>query len=92
MMTYEQVLEMAEALGNDAIVLDFKNQISVDFNDFEGFDENWDEIMRDYDDANAVDAFEEMLENEAIKIDNGFYTTYHFDGFIVKVGYTSYDI
>ena len=92
MMTYEKVLEMAEALGNDAIVFDFNHQISVDFNDFEGFDEHWSEIMRDYDDPDAVEAFEEMLRSEALSIDDDFYTTYHFDGFTVKVGYTSYDI
>ena len=48
--------------------------------------------MRDYDDADAVKAFEEMLRAEALEVDDDFYTTYHFDGFIVKVGYTSYDI
>ena len=92
MMTYEQVLAMAEALGDDAIVFDFEGQISVDFNDFEGFDDDWSEIMRDYDDADAIEAFEEMLRAEALEVDDDFYTTYHFDGFIVKVGYTSYDI
>lgn len=94
MMTYEQVLSMANALGNDAIVFTYtsKDEISVDFNDFEGFDDDWSEIMRDYDDADAVEAFEEMLREKALKIDDGFYTTYHFNGFVVKVGYTSYDI
>lgn len=91
-MTYKNVLAMAEALGDDAIVFDLNNQIHVDFNDFEGFDDDWSEIMRDYDDADAVEAFEEMLRAEALDVEDNFYTTYHFDGFIVKVGYTSYDI
>lgn len=92
MMTYEQVLTMAKALGNDAIVFDFEGNISVDFNDFEGFDNDWSEIMRDYDDANAVEAFEKMLRTEALEVDDDFYTTYYFDGFTVNVGYTSYEI
>lgn len=92
MMTYEKILEMANALGEDAIVFDFNNEINVDFNDFDGFDENWEEIMRDYDNPNAVEAFEEMLRSEALSIDDDYYTTYHFNGFTVKVGYTSYDI
>lgn len=92
MMTYEQILTMAEALGADAIVFDFNRQIHVDFNDFEGFDDDWSEIMRDYDDENAVEAFEETLRAEALKIDDNFYTTYYFDDFVVIVGYTSYDI
>lgn len=91
-MTYTEILEKANALGNDAIVFAFKNNISIDFHDFEGFDEDWDEIMRDYDDPDAVEAFEEMLRDNALSVDDGFYTTYHFEGFDVKVGYTSYDI
>ncbi len=91
-MNREQILEMANALGNDAIVLNLTDHISVDFNDFEGFDDEWEEIMRDYDDEEAVEAFEEMLRKEALSVEDGFYTVYHFDGFDVKVGYTSYDI
>lgn len=92
MMTYEQVLKMAEALEDDARVYDFEDCICVDFNDFKGFDDDWSEIMRDYDDADAVKAFEEMLKAEAEEINEDFYTTYCFKGFFVKVGYTSYDI
>lgn len=92
MMTYEQVLKMAEALEDDARVYDFEDCIHVDFNDFIGFDNNWSEIFRDYDNPKAVEAFEEMLKAEAEEVDEDFYTTYCFKGFFVKVGYTSYDI
>lgn len=92
MITYTTILEMANALGEDAIVFDTPNHISIDFNDFEGFDANWSEIMRDYDNPVAVKAFEDFLNENALSVDDDFYTDYHFNGFTVTVGYTSYDI
>ena len=91
-MTYEKMIEMLEALGADALYSVIGTTIHVDLNDFEGFDEDWDEIMRDYDNPKAVEAFEEMLERECLSQEGDFYTTYHFDDFSVKLGYTSYDI
>lgn len=59
--------------------------------DFAGFDEHWHEQFRDYDE-DAVDALLEWLEEHALSVDGDFYTYYHFDGFLVQVGYGSYDI
>jgi hypothetical protein len=59
--------------------------------DFAGFDEHWHEQFRDYDE-DAVDALLEWLEEHALSVDGDYYTYYQFDGFLVQVGYASYDI
>ncbi len=91
-MTFEKMIATIKALGADAIYYVRGSEIHVDIDDFEGFDEDWDEIMRDYDDAEAVSAFEEMLEAECLRQSGDFYTTYCFEGFSVVLGYTSFDI
>ena len=91
-MTREKMMNMIKDLKNDATYFEYKGIIHVDLDDFEGFDENWDEQFREYDDADAVENFLDTLEKEALEIDEDYYTTYKFDGFAVKLGYTSYDI
>jgi hypothetical protein len=59
--------------------------------DFAGFDEHWHEQFRDYDE-DAVDALLEWLEEHALSVDGDYYTYYQFDGFLVQVGYASFDI
>lgn len=97
MMTREKMWKIFEDLGNDICV--WEDSIDEDptgfrvtLNDFEGFDENWSEIDREYDDEDAVDAFLEMLERECVSQEGDFYVTYHFDGFDVKLGYESFNI
>lgn len=97
MMTREKMWEMFQTLGNDLCVWEDSidedpNGFRVTLNDFEGFDENWEEIDRDYDDEDAVDAFLEMLETECVSKEGDFYVTYHFDGFDVELGYESFNI
>ena len=91
-MTFNKIMEIINALGADACVWVDGNKIHVDLDDFEGFDDDWNEVMRDYDDAEAVSAFEEMLEDECLSQSGDFYTTYYFEGFSVVLGYTSFDI
>lgn len=63
----------------------------VDLNDFEGFDDDWSEVMRDYEDPDMVEALMEILD-QANDSDGGFYETFFFDDCTLKLGYTSYDI
>lgn len=87
------VVEMVNALGNDAsYFVDWDGNIHVTFNDFEGFDENWEEVEREYDDGEAVNAFVDRLETEALKISGDYYCYYQMNGFFVIVGYASMDI
>ena len=92
MMSYEMMVAEIEALGDDVDMFEIDEVLHVTFEDFEGFDDEWEEIFRDYDDEEAVDAFLEMLERECVSHEGDFYVTYHFEGFDVQIGYASYDI
>lgn len=94
MMTLEKMMAMVEALGDDASMWydEEEKVLDVTLRDFEGFDDDWSEIMRDYDHPEAVEAFLEMLETECSSQEGDFYFDYHFDGFTVELGYSSYDI
>lgn len=93
-MTYEMMVEILEALGQDVYYNynegDHKFDVTID--DFEGFDDDWDEIYRDFDDPEAVEHFLDVLEEESLSHEGHFYVVYHFDGFSVEIGYSSYDI
>ena len=93
MMTREAMLATIKALGDDATIFDEDSYcLDVTIEDFEGFTKNWDEIDRDFDDPEAVNAFLEMLEAECSSKEGDFYVTYHFDSFDVEIGYASFDI
>ena len=68
-----------------------KPELIITVDDFEGFDEDWSEIMRDYDEE-AVDGLIEWLEEHCISEDGDFYSYYHFEEFDVELGYSSFDI
>ena len=93
-MTYEMMLEMLEALGND-VYYDYDeddHEFDVTIDDFEGFDDDWSEVDREFDDPEAVAHFLDVLEEEALSHEGDFYETFYFDGFSVQVGYSSFDI
>ena len=93
----EKIIEMLEELGADVsyYVRDLEEdglELAITIEDFEGFDENWSEIMRELDDEEAVDAFLEWLEEYCISKGGDFYREYQFEGFAVELGYASFDI
>lgn len=93
-MTYEMMVEMLEALGND-VYYDYDeddHEFDVTIDDFEGFDEDWSEVDREFDDPEAVEHFLDVLEEESLSHEGDFYETFYFDGFSVQVGYSSFDI
>lgn len=89
---FEMLMNMLVNLNDDVIYNVHDNVISVDIRDFEGFDDNYDELMRDYDNPEAVEAFENFLEDSCVCSDGDFYRNYYFGGFIVRLGYSSMDI
>lgn len=91
-MTYEMMLEMLEGLGNDVFFDEVEGGFDVTVDDFEGFDDDWSEVERDFDDPEAVESFLDMLEEESLSHEGDFYVVYHFEGFDVELGYTSFDI
>lgn len=66
-------------------------ELVITVDDFEGFDDDWSEVMRDYD-VEAVDGLIEWLEEHCISEEGDLYSYYHFEGFDVQLGYTSFDI
>ena len=94
MMTLEMMMAAVETLGDDASMWydEEDRELHVTLRDFEGFDEDWSEIMRAYDHPEAVEQFEDMLETACLSWEDDFYLVYHFDGFAVVLGYASYDI
>lgn len=79
--TYEDVAIYEQPNGN----------IRVTVLDVEGFDENWNEVMRDYDEV-AIEQMEDTLAEVADKVEKDFYDYYYFEDCKVIVGYASYDI
>lgn len=91
-MTYEMMVEMLEALGQDVFFDEVEGGFDVTVHDFEGFDDDWSEVERDFDDPDAVEHFLDVLEEESLSHEGDFYVVYHFEGFDVELGYSSFDI
>ena len=89
-----QLMEMLKKLEevNDILLNTTNNKIEIDFNDFEGFNDEWEEIDRDYVNPELVDEVIAFLNNNCIAKNDNFYATYYFNNFEVMVGFTSYDI
>ena len=68
-----------------------KPELVITVDDFEGFDDDWSEVMREYD-VEAVDGLIEWLEEHCISEEDDLYSYYHFEDFDVQLGYTSFDI
>ena len=92
MMTMAMVMELLASAGDDLIVMDWNDSIDVEVNDFEGFDDEWAEIIRDVENEELVDSIYETLKKEAISVDEDCYVEFKFDGFSVSWGYASYNI
>ena len=86
----EMVIAMLEGLGCDVDYSITDGDLYVTLNDFEGFDDDWSEVMREYDHPDEVEAFESFLEQFAHEGD--LYVIYHLEGFDLELGYTSFDI
>lgn len=91
-MTREELRAMMEQY-EDVEMYEYEDdrEISLTVKDFEGFDEDWHEIDREYDEE-KVDELFEILKRECIEFDEDFYTTFEFGEFYITWGYASYDI
>lgn len=92
MMTHAMMIDTLNNLGADVTYFESKNVIYVTINDFDGFDENWNELDRDYDNEEAVNTFLEMLDRECVSHKGDFSEIYNFEGFAVQVDYASWEI
>ena len=86
--------KLMELLNNASIDVDFEftkdNFLDVTINDFEWFDEEWNEILREYVNAQAVENVLDFLNQFSCK--GNLYKVYQVDELLVQVSYTSFDI
>ena len=91
-MTMKTITAQLDRISADSWYYVKDNRIDLTIEDFEGFDENWSEVFRDFVDGVAVKEVLDWLEEEADCVDGDFYKNYRFGEIVVKVGYTSFDI
>ena len=92
-MTIEMMKEQLEALCKDISFWEWddENQLAVTVEDFEGFDEDWDEVYADIDD-DAVEKMIEWLESHCDSHEGDLYHYYTFGDLVVCLGWASFDI
>ena len=88
----DTILKMLDDLKDDVIFYIYKDIIHVDIDDFVGFDDDWNEIFRDYTNPKGLGKLLAYLDKNALNVVDDLYTTYCLKDCIVKVGYTSFDI
>lgn len=90
----EEILKLAKELEEveDVYINETEDIIHLDFNDFEGFDENYEEVDREYVFPEKVDKLYNFLKDNCKEHIMDFYQTFVFEDFNVKVGFTSFDI
>ena len=90
----KELLEMLNKLEetNDVDFYEIENTLHINFNDFEGFDEDWKEIDRDYENEELVHQVLNFLEKNCKGQKEDLYKEFIFDDFNVIVGYSSFDI
>lgn len=87
----EMVLELLGTLGDDVDVHVCADEVCVTVEDFIGFDDEFEEVDRDYDE-DAVDAVYDTLSDACDSKEGDYYHYFQFDGFTVVWGYASMDI
>lgn len=90
----DKLLEMLNKLEktNDVDFFDGEDTLFITFNDFEGFDKDWEEIDRNYENEELVYQVLDFLKNNCKSQKEGLYKEFIFNDFNVIVGYSSFDI
>ena len=91
-MEMMRMMKKLEAAG-DIDVRNTKYGYVVTINDFDGFDDDWNEVDREFVLPDLLDKLLDMLASEAYEIaEDGLCKIYRFEDFYVRVEYESYDI
>ena len=90
----EQLVSMLRELEktNDVFFYEDGEDIEFDFNDWDGFDEDYNEIDREYINKELISKVENFLEMNCKEQLGDLYKEYLFDTFSVTVGHSSFDI
>ena len=91
-MTIELITAQLDRISADSWYDVTDNHIDLTIDDFEGFDEDWDEVYREFVDEDSVNEVLKWLKENADYIDGDLYRYYHFGEIVVEVGYSSFDI
>lgn len=94
MMTMEMMKKQLMTLCEDISFWENtdKNMLGVIVEDFEGFDEDWNEVFTDINE-DAVNTMIEWLDEHCDSHDSGcFYQYYTFGNLVVCLDWESYDI
>lgn len=86
-----KMLEESKNLG-DVDYYTYENELNIDFNDFDGFDDEWNEVEREYTNENLVNKILNYIETNATLIKDSLYQTYQLNDKTIVIGYTSFDI
>lgn len=86
-----KMLKESKNLG-DVDYYTYENELNIDFNDFDGFDDEWNEVEREYTNENLVNKILNYIETNATLIKDSLYQTYQLDDKTIVIGYTSFDI
>lgn len=90
---FNEFKKMVNACGDDATLERHSDGTYVlTLEDFEGFDKHWNEIEREYDNEEAVDALLAWLEANCTGRDANLYIHYTFPDFRLTLGYASFNI
>ena len=92
----EMIIAMLEKMDKDVSydLFDYEKEgkvLHITVEDCEGFDEDWCEIMREYD-VDAVRELTDWLDAHCVTKEAPYSVYYYFEGFEVHFGYSSYDI
>ena len=90
---FNEFNKLVDACGVDAILERHSDGTYVlTLEDFEGFDDDWNEVEREYVNEEAVDALLKWLEANCIERELNLYIHYVFPDFQLTLGYASFDI
>lgn len=89
---FNTLMTLINACENDVDFFEEGKTIQLTICDLEGFDDDWNAVMRDYVNPDAVDALLDWLNANCIFKTYEFYTIYFFNDFTVQLGFSSFDI
>ena len=90
---FNEFMKMVNACGTDAIIERHSDGTYVlTLEDFDGFDDHWNEIEREFENEEAVDALLAWLEANCTERIANLYVHYVFSDFRLTLGYASFNI
>ena len=93
MKTMEMIIAKLDTIRDDSYYFVDGNSIDLTIDDFEGFDDDWCEVEREFVDEEAVMDVLDWLEENADRTEGDYYChDYYFGDIVVTVGYSSFDI